>query len=461
MEEKGGILITLDRLDIGGVETFVCNQSQAIKSKGYDVYILSKKGIYSEYLEKKGIKCIEFEFKDEIYYDFEKIKKVIEIFEKYNIKEVHINQFPAMNVILPACLMKNIPYIVYLHMGAGLIENEKLNAYNYFERNFCTYKENFKILFKYAYKIIAITPEIKDYTIKRYDIEDKEKCIVIPNSINFDEYKTNTKVTQIKNILIVSRISTEKLKGIINAIELYKSIKEKSKEEVKLTIAGSGNELENVKKYVEDNNIENVTFLGGISNVKEVIEQNDLLIGIGRCILEALAMKKIAVISGYDSLKGVLRGQNTEKAIEENLTGRTLEDTGIEETANEILSLEKNDFEEIVENNYKQVFEKRNINSNIYIANIEQYKYNIEILDFLKTMIEINYKIGKREEQAREKIESNWKEHIEYKEWIENQIELLKEQNQNNNVECNQKNSIDEKPFFSKVKRKIKNIFRN
>ena len=51
MEAKN-ILICLEVLDIGGVETFVCNQSVAMQKKGYNVHILSRKGVFSEILQE-------------------------------------------------------------------------------------------------------------------------------------------------------------------------------------------------------------------------------------------------------------------------------------------------------------------------------------------------------------------------------------------------------------------------
>ena len=93
------ILICLDILDIGGIETFVYNQALALKNKGYNVFTLSKKGILTEELKSKGINCIDFEFTSKSYFDYEKIQEVVEIIEKYDINEVHINQFTIMNVL--------------------------------------------------------------------------------------------------------------------------------------------------------------------------------------------------------------------------------------------------------------------------------------------------------------------------------------------------------------------------
>ena len=418
------ILICLDILDIGGIETFVYNQALALKNKGYNVFTLSKKGILTEELKSKGINCIDFEFASKSYFDYEKIQEVVEIIEKYDINEVHINQFTIMNVLFSACIITNTPYIVYLHMASGIINSQEHNAYNWFEKQYPTYEETFKLLFKYAYKIIGITQEITDYTIKRYNIEDTQKCFVIPNSINFENYNCTKNVSEIKNFLIVSRFANEKINVIINGIKLYSKFKEKCKD-ANLCIAGNGQELPVIEKFINDNKIKDVKFLGKVANIKDILEKSDVLIGVDRCILEALAMKRLAVVSGYGSIKGLLKNEKTNKEIDENFCGKSLEDISIDEVVEELIQLNENDIKTITEDNYNKIKEKLDIENNIYVANLDSCKYKIDFEKFFKSMIKMNNILGKNEEEAREKIESNWIEHVKYKEWIEPQIEEL------------------------------------
>ena len=93
---KKNILICLEALNIGGVETFVVNQASVLLSKGHTVVILAKEGLYTEKLKQEGATCIDFTFElgEKLYPD--KIKEIQEIIEKYKINEVHINQFPCI-----------------------------------------------------------------------------------------------------------------------------------------------------------------------------------------------------------------------------------------------------------------------------------------------------------------------------------------------------------------------------
>lgn len=458
--KKGNILIALEKLDIGGVETYVYTQAIQLKRMGYNVVILSAKGIYSDILTSKGIQCIEFDFEDKLYYNLEKINKILEIFKKYDIKEVHINQFPAMNVLFPACIISNVPYVVYLHMASGIINDEKSNVYDFYSKTYCTYDENFELLFKYAHKIVAITSTIKDYIIKRYNIEKKEKCIVIPNSIDFEEYNSKKEVDSLKNILIVSRFSEIKMQSITNAIKLYKTLKKSNKEPMTLTIVGDGPKREEIKKYIDDNEIEDVIFTGAKSNVKEYIEANDLVIGLDRCMIEALAMKRLAVISGYDGIKGLITRGIIDEAIKENFCGKDLPDKNMEEIAQQILKLNQDKIKEITEDNYNIINKKLDIKKNIYCIDIEDYKYDIDISEFMRHMVKINYILGTKEEKERNKKEENWKEHIEYQRWIEGQKEILTQENKNLKNEIknyvNQIENYKNTSEFKRIKEKIK-----
>ena len=104
-------------------------------------------------------------------------------------------------------------------------------------------------------------------------------------------FNINKKNYTNRNILFLSRI--EKAKGIyevINAIQLLKQ------QNIKLIIAGTGNELTNVKQYVQNNNIANIEFIGFVSGTEIVKVFNNSLIyilpsyseGMPNSVLEAM-----------------------------------------------------------------------------------------------------------------------------------------------------------------------------
>ena len=109
------ILICLEKMGIGGVETSVLNQAFEYKKRGFNPIVVAGKGIFSEKLKELNIiqEYIEFPVEDNL--NMEKAKLIVKIIEKYNIELVIINQLPCLLSVLPACIIKNIPYIAYVH----------------------------------------------------------------------------------------------------------------------------------------------------------------------------------------------------------------------------------------------------------------------------------------------------------------------------------------------------------
>lgn len=442
------VLICLDRLGIGGVETFVYNQSLTLKSKGYNIIILSSDGIYRKKLEEQGIKWIEFNFEAKDYLQYEKINQIVEIMKTYEITEVHVNQLPEVNYIYPACLIENIPYVAYLHFQSGAIQNNENNVYDYFEKNYSTYKERLKVFWKYAYKIVAITKEVRDYTIQRYNLQ-KEKCIVIPNSINFLNFESVRSVTKMEKIVLVSRLDSEKETSILNGIKLYKELR-KYTENIRLTVVGDGN----IRKKIEQDiaGKDDITFVGPTTNVKKYLEEADLVIGVDRCMIEAIAMKRLAVVSGYEYMGQIITSKCIGTEIDENFCGKSLGPTSIEQLAKELSNLDMEKIREIVEENYNEICNRLDINKNMYCVDNDEFESNIRMEDLLKEFIKMDNILGKKEEDSKQNIEKIWQDHVLYKEWMEKEVNVLKE----SNLELEEKNKQTEEEI-QRMKDEIQN----
>ena len=408
------ILIALEQLGVGGIETFVLNQVKALKRKNIDVYLLAKKGLYYDQFKKNGAKIIEYEIKDCIYFNKNNIKKMSKILINNKIDEVHINQFPFMSVLMPACIMTNTPYVAYLHMASGIINDPVYNAYDYFERQFITYNKIFKMFFKNASKIVAITEDIKNHTQKRYSI-DKNKIIVRPNAIDLKDYSTNKKVKRIKKVFLLSRISIEKKNVIINAIKLYQKLKEYDKD-ITLTIAGDGNLRQDIEEYISNQKITDITMLGNISNVKEVMEKYDLVIAVDRCILEALCLNKLSVISGYSDIKGLVTNKNIYSCIKENFCGNNQKTQTIDKVANIIMNLSPKEIEEITKSNHKIIEDKLDIDKNIFVLEDTKINYNRD--EYIEDLLEISEIIGESQIEYYNKAEEIWKTYKNYEVYI-------------------------------------------
>jgi len=435
------ILLCNNLMTIGGVETALLNQVSAFTRKNEKVWVIAGKGEYSSRIDEIGGTFIECEFVEENKIDFEKVNKIVEIIRKNKISEIHIHKYQCIPTVMLAAFITKTPYFAYEHTVWDTKE--------YYKWKYPIYKALFPIYFNNAYKIICITPQTIQLTRNEYKIDEK-KYEVVHNGIDFseyvnDEYKANG---NINNIYIVSRLIEEKKIPIIEGIDIYRQILQKNSQ-AKLYIIGEGDKKDDIIQYLRQNNIKygssdekmNVTFLGKKTNIKDYLKKADLLLGVDRCVLEAISMKIPVIITGYNGIKGVLNSENIEIALEENFSGNNMESVSEEVCMKQLLNLSQNK-DSMVTQNY-----------NIAIEKLDCYKNYVNIpegitIDFdwkgLFTIIE--EQVGLIENQYLDiKSKYDWIKIIEKK---------------NNDLETEKKQLIEQKEMAKKENEKIQENLR-
>ena len=422
------ILICLERMDIGGVETSVLNQVMEYKRRGIKPIVISKTGIFTDILKENNIDYEEIEFPLENNIDINRINKIIEIIDKYKVEQVVINQLPCILSVLPACIIKEIPYVAYVHTAFHTIKPGENNVYDWYERTYPFFKDLLKIYFENASKIVAISSLAANYVKERYNIKE-DKFEVLKNSINLNEYKSSNNENRKEKWVLISRLSNEKLQSVKNGIDLFDIYNNPNKV---LTIVGDGDKREDLEKYGKSKKSKDkIKFLGASNNVKDIIDKNDIVLGLDRVMLEAVAMKKIAVLIGYDNPKQVITTKNIELEANEGFCGESLESTDIETLAKVIENENIN-----VEDNYEFVKENLNIEKNIYLG--EPIK-----IDYTQANLQI-FKVIQKLQEDKIKLQ---KEIIDFKNIDNNELEKLKQDLDKKEQEIKSVNEEKEKIF--------------
>ena len=130
------IMLCLNQLGIGGIETAVLNQVIELNRRNFRVVVLAKDGIYKTEFEKQGVIFEKLDFVVQNEYDLDKIDYIIKILEKYDVEQVHIHQFDCINTVFPACIKKNIPYVAYTHTGITGVYDWFINSYTCYKNMF-------------------------------------------------------------------------------------------------------------------------------------------------------------------------------------------------------------------------------------------------------------------------------------------------------------------------------------
>lgn len=449
------IMLCLNKLDIGGIETAVLNQTINLIKRKYRVVIAAADGIYREKFEDEGAIFIEINYSIKDMNICEKVKKIEKVIEKYQVEQVHIHQFECINIAFFACMLKNIPYVAYLH-------NSIEGTYEWYESVNNSYAEIFKMYFKYAEKIVAIQEKSKIENKKKFCIND-DKYLIIRNSIDFDKFKINDNdiPKKIEKFLIISRFSNEKEPSIFNAINLFRDYYKINKN-ARLTIVGDGELKNKIEDEIKD--IKNVAkMLGKRNDIAKIISKNDIVVSLDRCILEAITMKRIAIVSGYKEMKEIVTLENIERASNNNFNGDNLNSKTNNELIEQIDNLDENMIRKIVEQNYQYAYENLNINKNFYIIKKpEELKYSYDNYELIKNIM----KIIENQSKNIEYTDKVYKECREAQKWFEGQIKI--KDNEVNELKLKNKKIIEELTniynsksykLFLKINKLIKKIF--
>ncbi len=399
-------------------------------------------------------------------FDLQRAKIIENIFEEYQIDQVHVHQFDCIPAIFPACVNKQKPYVAFVHTGIEGI-------YNWFENQYFDYKGMFTIFFQKASKIVCITENAKEENKRKYGVSD-DKYLVRNNSIKFsnDIINNNNIPSKIEKFLIISRLGEEKRISIINAIKIFKEYSLRHPE-ARLTIVGDGSIKNDIIKEIEDIK-DKVTFLGTRTDVYKIFLENDIVIGLDRCILEAIVLKRIAIVSGYSDIKGMVTPENIKQFAIENFSGKELQNRNIDDIINEIEQLSIDRIKQITEQNYIFSYENLNLDKNIYIfeGNPEEYKLEIEdyfklennLIDRMEKLEEeknsLSNEIQKKQEKLEQQIKDITQKNIETTNNLKNELDISK-QELNKYKELYEKEMIENEKISTKIRKRIYKIYKN
>lgn len=203
--------------------------------------------------------------------------------------------------------------------SSSFIRKPKIFHYHILSISLPFLKRKEKIICRYMLKknIIyhLVNSEYSKNLLKDIGINN-DKIYVIPNAIDLNKYSSsvphieNSKIdSDTKRILYISRLSFEKLEAVESVINsTFNLCKYFSK--LNILIVGIGPYYEYVKKLVENVNKKlNSQIIFILGRVKEedkvkLIQSSDLVVGVSRVALEAMACGKPVIITGDKFIEG-------------------------------------------------------------------------------------------------------------------------------------------------------------
>ena len=322
-------------LNIGGIERSLINMLNIVDYSKYeiDLYLFEKDNIYIKDINKNvNIHYLKMLPSFTKLLKFEVVKKTYKckVDKEYDIA-IDYNSY-STDCALNAVMCKAKKRIIWVHNDIEVKLKE--------EPKYKILFNAFKAKYKYFDTFACVSTGARD-AFKRVTHIDKE-YLVIPNIIDTDKIKKSKDIDTdfIVNDDVINVCSTGRLvhqKGfdlLIN--EFSEVIKENNK--YHLYIIGDGDEMDNLKKQINDLNMNDyITLTGKFNNPFNVMNKCDAFAlmsryeGQGMAILEAKALgldiviakrleKYIDDVKGYDSVKeGILSLKKPKKKVFDDL----------------------------------------------------------------------------------------------------------------------------------------------
>jgi len=316
---KVPVLMLPMSLDIGGAETHVVGLAKSIQTRGWKVLVASFGGRRVQDLEKAGIphKFAPLNSRSPIQM-LRAYKIVSRIVDEYKIGLIHAH------ARIPAWLSEKISR----KKGIPL-----LMTYHYT----CRSGFPWKFFSRPGDLTIAVSEDIKQYIVREFGFRP-EKIFVIPNGIDLDIFRPRDLRATIEQrrllgvsetshpvILYASRLQGDLTQAALVAQKAVLSLVSKYPN-ITLLIAGDGEGFSAVRKgATKINKItgkETIKCLGFVLDTPPMYTASDVVVGMSRVALEAMASGKPAIIFGPGGIFGPVTQDLINLLEERNYTSR-------------------------------------------------------------------------------------------------------------------------------------------
>lgn len=227
--------------------------------------------------------------------------------EKIDLLYVNHGKTVALGVILSR--LHNIPLVYTIH---GVSRRELPLAF----KNF---------LFRRVSRVIAVSEESEAYfkSRVRYPVQ---RIVVSRNAIDFSHFKDLAmKRDGNLTLLYFSRLDRDKRKAVEAVMDAVARVSSEQPR-IRLRILGDGRLYGKIREKARALNAaigrETIAVDGWVDDVAEHFAEADVILGVGRCVLEALAAGKPVLVVGNEGIGGLVMESNFRSLQKTNFSGR-------------------------------------------------------------------------------------------------------------------------------------------
>lgn len=306
-------------LDIGGAETHIVSLSRSLKEMGWKVLVASGGGRRVRDITDSGIEHFHVPLgsRDPLKM-LRAYRSLTHIVKTRNVDLIHAHaRIPAWIGTYVAKKL-NVPLVTTYHW---------------------TFVSGFpwNLVSRPGDWTIAVSDVIKDYIVKEFGFSP-EKITVIPNGIDCSEFRPVSREESLSLrkdfftdagegpvLVYASRMNPDLSTTACLTVEAACILAE-AHPGLRLLIAGDGDSLGKVQKAAQEANErfgrEFVKCLGFVSDMARLYQAADLVVGMSRVVLEAMACGKPCIVAGPEGDFGLVQPENAEELEKRNFISR-------------------------------------------------------------------------------------------------------------------------------------------
>jgi len=306
-------------LDIGGAETHIVSLSRALKDMGWKVLVASGGGRRVRDITDSGIEHFHVPLGSRNPLDMLRAyRALLHIVKTRNVDLLHAHaRIPAW-----------IGTYVSRRLGVPLVTTYHWTFVSGFPWNLVSRPGDLTI---------AVSDIVKDYIVKEFGFSP-ELITVIPNGIDCDEFRPVSREEYLKLrsgffpdlaggpvLVYASRMWPDLANTACQTVEAA-TILAGAYPDLRLLIAGDGDSLPKVERAAMEANSragrELVRCLGFVNDMAKLYQASDLVVGMSRVVLEAMACGKPCIVAGPQGDFGLVTPENAPELEKRNFISR-------------------------------------------------------------------------------------------------------------------------------------------
>lgn len=297
------ILILLDSSGIGGLEAHTSALASSLQSKGCKVGVVlfvtsesAASDATTDFFARRGVLPLITDKTDTL----TAAQRLDGIVGEYNIWHSHTGYTAEICDVLGPRFGRK--YVQTVHGGHFVTESSSGDSIG---------------------QIIFISNELKDLFSARHP--DKPSGVVIPNGIDVPETCTNT--NEFFTITYASRIDPDHRQSLSRFLSGMLEVS-KIQQDIRAEIFGTGRDVDWLNDAINITNTkvgrQLVSYKGFSACLMESLVKSHVVVGVGRVVLEGLALGRPAFVLGQWGYGGPVTKANASDLAEFNFTGRNV-----------------------------------------------------------------------------------------------------------------------------------------